>query len=375
MQIRLYNSSNNNHIALRFAEVTSRQLVMPFMLSKPVTQLRMQIVQKIGSTETILAQEYYRHTGFRLTNMVLEGSTLKVYANGSILRAVTVTPMTVNRLELTGGAKKLLVDEMFVAPHAATEDDIETWYNLEQQFLDENEIIAHEGAGANLLIDKSGIRAIRKADGKKTFEIDTETGDAYFRGDISGASGTFGNGSIHIGADGLRAEKNGNTTFEIDSDGNAYFSGEISAASILSNSLLLSALTDFSWVTASNEVFAGSSWSTMPGMTLQVTVDSPTVLFIIANSGAVGASYYEYYDTFGTLWNGWANAEVRLRVNGNVRVTSHSAPYVSPMFHIESVNPGTHTIQMEWRWRWGGNLAGFNVSASYRGIYVLKLRR
>jgi len=48
---------------------------------------------------------------------------------------------------------------------------------------------------------------------------------------------------------------------------------------------------------------------------------------------------------------------------------------MSPDFHIESVNPGTHTIQMEWRALSGGNLPGFNVSASYRGIYVLKLRR
>lgn len=199
MQIRLYNSSNNNHIALRFAEVTSRQLVMPFMLSKPVTQLRMQIVQKIGSVETILAQEYYRHTGFRLTNVVLDGSTLKIYANGSIIRTVTVTPVTVNRLELTGGAKKLLVDEMFVAPQAATADDIETWYNLDQQFLDENEIIAHEGAGANLLIDKFGIRATRKADNVETFRVDTETGDAFFKGDITGASGTFADGQVAIG--------------------------------------------------------------------------------------------------------------------------------------------------------------------------------
>lgn len=49
-----------------------------------------------------------------------------------------------------------------------------------------------KGAGADIDIDKYGIRATRKADGKKTFEIDAETGDAFFRGDITGASGTFG---------------------------------------------------------------------------------------------------------------------------------------------------------------------------------------
>jgi len=140
VQIRLYNSSNNNHIALRFAEVTSRQLVMPFMLSKPVTHIRLQIVQRIGGSESILAQEYYRHSGFRLTNLVLDGSTLRIYVRGALWRTVSVTSMTVNRLELTGGAKKLLVDEMFVAPYAATEEEIATWYQAKGAFVDQAEI-------------------------------------------------------------------------------------------------------------------------------------------------------------------------------------------------------------------------------------------
>jgi uncharacterized protein YmfQ (DUF2313 family) len=134
VQIRLYNSSNNNHIALRFTEVTSRQLVLPFMLSKPVTRIRLQIVQRIDGSESILAQEDYRHSGFRLTNLVLDGSTLKVYANGSVLCIVTVTPMTVDRLELTGGAKKWLVDEMLVAPYAATDAEIKGWYEAKKPF-------------------------------------------------------------------------------------------------------------------------------------------------------------------------------------------------------------------------------------------------
>ena len=140
MQIERYNNSNKYHIALRFSEVASRQLVLPFMLSKPGTHIRLQIVQRIGESESILAHEYYRHSGFRLTNLVLDGSTLKVYANGSVLCIVTVTPMTVDRLELTGGAKKLLVDEMFVAPYAATEEEIKSWYEAKGPFVDQEEI-------------------------------------------------------------------------------------------------------------------------------------------------------------------------------------------------------------------------------------------
>lgn len=71
-----------------------------------------------------------------------------------------------------------------------------------------------KGAGADIDIDKYGIRATRKADGKKTFEIDAETGDAtyagrieaeegYFRGDITGATGTF-SGSLE--AKSIKAE-------------------------------------------------------------------------------------------------------------------------------------------------------------------------
>lgn len=56
-----------------------------------------------------------------------------------------------------------------------------------------------KGAGADIDIDKYGIRATRKTDGKKTFEIDAETGDARFAGDISGSSGTFADGRVAIG--------------------------------------------------------------------------------------------------------------------------------------------------------------------------------
>jgi hypothetical protein len=88
-----------------------------------------------------------------------------------------------------------------------------------------------KGAGADIDIDKYGIRATRKTDGKKTFEIDAETGDVhfegdgvfrgrveasegyfhgrveaeegYFRGDITGATGTF---SGELAAKSIKAE-------------------------------------------------------------------------------------------------------------------------------------------------------------------------
>ena len=86
-----------------------------------------------------------------------------------------------------------------------------------------------KGAGADIDIDKYGIRATRKADGKKTFEIDAETGDAYFRGDITGASGTF---SGNLSAEKIMAgiiEAGGIITDNVlvtSESGNIYFSGE-----------------------------------------------------------------------------------------------------------------------------------------------------
>jgi len=86
-----------------------------------------------------------------------------------------------------------------------------------------------KGAGADIDIDKYGIRATRKADGKKTFEIDAETGDAFFRGDITGASGTFsGNLSAEkimagiVAAGGIITDN----VLVTSESGNIYFSGE-----------------------------------------------------------------------------------------------------------------------------------------------------
>jgi hypothetical protein len=58
-------------------------------------------------------------------------------------------------------------------------------------FYDPAGNIVYEGAGGQIEMDHKGIRFIRKADNVETFRVDTETGDAFFKGDITGASGTF----------------------------------------------------------------------------------------------------------------------------------------------------------------------------------------
>jgi hypothetical protein len=145
VQIRLFNSSNNNYIALRFIEVGTEQLIMPFMVGDDTEpELHYQIIQKIGSTETIVAQGFYPDGEYRLSNIIVDGSLLKLYINSVLWRTVSITPMTVNRLELSGGAKKFLVDEMFYAPYAAKESELEAWHQLERPFFDPDGVVFDE---------------------------------------------------------------------------------------------------------------------------------------------------------------------------------------------------------------------------------------
>jgi len=51
--------------------------------------------------------------------------------------------------------------------------------------------ITARGLGGDIEMDHQGMRFIRKADNEITLQMDIETGSAYFKGDITGASGTF----------------------------------------------------------------------------------------------------------------------------------------------------------------------------------------
>jgi hypothetical protein len=68
-------------------------------------------------------------------------------------------------------------------------------------------------------MDHEGMRFIRKADNEITLQMDIETGSARFAGDISGASGTFGDGSVHIGEDGIQVYGYGTVSEELPLNG------------------------------------------------------------------------------------------------------------------------------------------------------------
>ena len=129
------------------------------------------------------------------------------FLDGERNDALDTSWLTVN----SGGRVSLgpgLYDELLVVKGEVSDDQIKAWANMGAPFYDPSPMtpidasqrpVSVQGAGADIDIDRFGIRATRKADGKKTFEIDAEMGDARFAGDISGSSGTFADGRVAIG--------------------------------------------------------------------------------------------------------------------------------------------------------------------------------
>jgi len=101
----------------------SRQMMTPFMLGSPKTHMKMQVIQSLSGVEAVKGQEYYKDSNLlRLNQIVLDGSTLKVYTSGGIIHNITVTPMVIDRIEFAGGARKLIANDIYVTPNDASEE-------------------------------------------------------------------------------------------------------------------------------------------------------------------------------------------------------------------------------------------------------------
>lgn len=93
--------------------------------------------------------------------------------------------------------------------------------------------ITARGLGGVIEMDHEGMRFIRKADNEITLQMDIETGSAFFKGDITGATGTFsggisgGNGAFELTPSKLTIDT---PQFTLDEAGNATFSGDITGA-------------------------------------------------------------------------------------------------------------------------------------------------
>lgn len=78
------------------------------------------------------------------------------------------------------------IDELLILPYAATEEEIQQWYNSQSPFYDHSVVFAVTGPKGMILIDSSGQKFI-KNDGTESIKMSTETGDGFFSGRVVGA--------------------------------------------------------------------------------------------------------------------------------------------------------------------------------------------
>lgn len=72
-----------------------------------------------------------------------------------------------------------LIDELIVVPRAVSDEEIQSWYNSQAPFYDSGSVI---GAG-RMQITSDGLKAYN-ANGVKTVDIGSSSGDAYFKGTV-----------------------------------------------------------------------------------------------------------------------------------------------------------------------------------------------
>ena len=227
--IKFMGSSSYRHLVLSVVRDGGYALILPWMVI-PVS--RIVLTQVISGTSTDVARAAIGREIPDLKHLALtvDGNVAKVYFRGRLLMTGTLsTTMTIDKIELQGGSRDTLLSEMLLMPRVAEPEDIAMWHNLRAPFYDpsphipaEHQPVTVKGAGADIDIDKFGIRAPRKAVNVETFRVDTETGDAFFKGDITGASGTF-SGRIEAEEGYFRGDITGAT---------GTFSGELAAKSI-----------------------------------------------------------------------------------------------------------------------------------------------
>ena len=225
-----FKSQDNKQLDLSVVGDAGYALILPWM---PVPVSMITLTQVVSGSSTVVARAAIGREIPDLKHLALtvDGTTAKVYFRGRLLMVGTLsTTMTIDRVELQGGSRDTLLSEMLLMPRVAEPEDIAMWHNLRAPFYDpsphipaEHQPVTVKGAGADIDIDKYGIRATRKADNVETFRVDTETGDAFFKGDITGASGTF-SGRIEAEEGYFRGDITGAT---------GTFSGHLSAERII----------------------------------------------------------------------------------------------------------------------------------------------
>lgn len=196
-----------------------------------------------------------------------------------------------------------------------------------------------EGNSGDLRITPNGITA-RDQSGSTTFAIDGTTGDAVFKGRITG-------GSMNI-----------NNQFTVDEDGN-----------IVARSIALAG-TNTSVNASLGQTISSLSATDITGASLSLTVERPTIVLLLADvryyllqtsgSGDWSAVALIQFDVDGTPYSeirfeGGMNMPAYSGVFGPVSMTSGS------MHRIVTLDAGQHTIKLQ----------GYLISTDNNGALVV----
>lgn len=127
MQIRLYNSTTQDGITIRFTRTTNQYFISSFMIASGL-DARFRLSQTVGGTETILGYGAVNYDDYKLTSLRIDSGSLALYIAGEVRWQGAITPITVDMLEMSGDTQTSLIDELVALPRAATDAELRAWY-------------------------------------------------------------------------------------------------------------------------------------------------------------------------------------------------------------------------------------------------------
>jgi len=187
-----------------------------------------------------------------------------------------------------------------------------------------------------------------------------------------------GDGTITFDAGGLRAEKNGNTTFEISAEGDAFFGGTLAAGIVTGDTVVPGTLSDLKTYDFRSEIATISpSFVDMPDMNITYTVTKPGRLFVMVAAPVMGYASSTSY----------VFPQTRLLIDG---VVVQSDPNPSPpstefdkwyerlmrasvpgtyYFQRDYLDPNVLPVNINVKVQWRSALRSDNISDAVRHVF------
>src|SRR5690606_1924227 len=154
-----------------------------------------------------------------------------------------------------------------------------------------------------------------------------------------------GGGTITFDAGGLRAEKNGTTTFEISAEGDAFFGGTLAAGIVTGDTVVPGTLSDLKTYDFRSEIATISpSFVDMPDMNITYTVTKPGRLLVMVAAPVMGYATSTWY----------VFPQTRLLIDGEVVQSDPDPPAPSGELDrwyeriLRTSVPGTYYFQRDY---------------------------